>query len=125
MRRGATLSSFTSVEGISAPVGQACTHSPHATQVDCAHRVVEVEHDLFVVAAPGHADHVVDLHFAAGADAQIALDAGVEIDRHRGLAAVRRGALRARGQAARRDPMRSAQDQNFEAGSCACVLRSG
>ena len=60
-----------------------------------AHRVVEVEHDLFAVAAAGHADDVVDLHFAAGADAQIALDAGVEIDRHGRMAAVgvRRGTL--------------------------------
>ncbi len=53
-----------------------------------AHRIVEVEHDLFEVAAAGHADDVVDLHFAAGADAEIALDAGVEIDRHRRMAAV-------------------------------------
>ena len=83
-----TLFSSTSVAGISAPVGQACTHSPQATQVDCAHRVVEVEHDLLVMAAAGHADDVVDLHLAAGADAEIALDAGVEIDRHRHVAAV-------------------------------------
>ena len=61
-----------------------------------AHRIVEVEHDLFAVAAAGHADHVVDLHFAAGADAESALDAGVEIDRHRHVAAVRRGRLAAR-----------------------------
>src|SRR5207237_5032647 len=31
------------------------------------HRIVEVEDDLFVVAARGHTDHVVDLHLAAGA----------------------------------------------------------
>src|SRR5262249_5037027 len=37
-----------------------------------------------------HADHVVDLDLAAGADAQIALDAGVEIDRHGDVAAVGR-----------------------------------
>src|SRR3954451_8681920 len=52
------------------------------------HRIVEVEYDLLAVAAPGHADDVVDLHFAAGADAEIALDAGIEIDRHRRMAAV-------------------------------------
>src|SRR5262249_40190120 len=40
------------------------------------------------VAAAGHADHVVDLNLAAGADAEIALDAGVEIDRHRRMAAI-------------------------------------
>ena len=53
-----------------------------------AHRVVEVEHDLLAVAAAGHADDVVDLHFAAGAHTEIALDAGVEIDRHGRMAAV-------------------------------------
>src|SRR5262249_26569094 len=42
-------------------------------------------------AALGHADDVVHLHFAARADAEIALDAGVEIDRHGGMAAVGRG----------------------------------
>ena len=52
------------------------------------HRIVEVEHDLLGMAAPRHADHVVDLHLAAGADAQIALNAGIEIDRHGGMAAV-------------------------------------
>ena len=81
--------SSTIVAGISAPVGQACTHSPQATQVEAAHRIVEVEHDLFEMAAAGHADDVVDLDLAAGADAEIALDAGVEIDRHRDMAAVR------------------------------------
>jgi hypothetical protein len=56
-----------------------------------AHRIVEIKHDFFVVAAPGHADHVVHLHFAAGTDAKIALDAGVEIDRHRRMRTVGRG----------------------------------
>ncbi len=56
-----------------------------------AHGIVEVEHDLLGHAAAGHADDVVDLHFAAGADAEIALDAGVEIDRHGRMAAVGRG----------------------------------
>ena len=65
-----------------------------------AHRVVEVEDDLFVMAAAGHADHVVDLNFAAGADAEIALDAGVEIDRHRHMAAVGRRLLLALGKTA-------------------------
>ena len=68
-----------------------------------AHRVVEVEHDLFAMAAAGHADHVIDLHFAAGADAEIALDAGVEIDRHRRMAAVGRGLAVALGKAAGAD----------------------
>src|SRR5205823_5346618 len=57
------------------------------------HRIVEIEYDLFAITAAGHADHVVDLHLAASADAEIALNAGVEIDRHRRVAAVgnRRG----------------------------------
>src|SRR6185312_13318658 len=52
------------------------------------HRIVEIEHDLLGVAAAGHADDVVDLHFAAGADAEIALNAGVEIDRHGDVASI-------------------------------------
>src|SRR6185437_7350727 len=54
-----------------------------------AHRVVEIEHDLLEMAAAGHADDVVDLDLAAGANAEIALDAGIEVDRHRNVAAVR------------------------------------
>ena len=55
-----------------------------------AHRVVHVEHDLGVDVAERHADHVVDLDLAAGAHAQIAVDAGVEMDRHRRVARVGR-----------------------------------
>src|SRR5205085_3291373 len=55
-----------------------------------AHRVVEIEHDLLAVTAPGHADNVIDLDLAAGAYAQIAVDAGVELHRHRRMAAVGR-----------------------------------
>ena len=65
-----------------------------------SHRVVEVEDDLFVMTAARHADHVIDLHFAAGADAEIAVDAGIEIDRHRHMAAVGRRLLLALGKAA-------------------------
>ena len=49
-----------------------------------------------MMAAARHADDVVDLHFAAGAHAQIAGDAGVEIDRHGRVAAIGRRALVAR-----------------------------
>jgi hypothetical protein len=52
------------------------------------------------MAAPRHADHVVDLHLATGADAEIALDAGVEVHRHGGMATVgrrRRAARKAAG----------------------------
>src|SRR5206468_7264989 len=56
-----------------------------------AHRVVEIKHYLGVMTAAGHADHVVDLHLATGADTEIAMDAGVEIDCHGGMRAVGRG----------------------------------
>jgi hypothetical protein len=45
---------------------------------------------IFEMAAAGHADDVVDLDLAAGADAQIALDAGVEMTAI-AVAAVRAG----------------------------------
>src|ERR1700686_2687701 len=61
----------------------------HASRV--AHRIVEVEHDLLAKTAAGHADDVVDLHFAAGADAQIALNASIKIDRHGDVAAAPHG----------------------------------
>ena len=53
-----------------------------------AHLVVEVEDDLRSDAAVGHADDVVDLHLAARPHAQVAVDAGVEVDPHRGMAGV-------------------------------------
>ena len=56
------------------------------------HRVVEVEDDLRADAAVGHADDVVDLHLAARPHAEVAVDAGVEVDPHRGMAGVGRGA---------------------------------
>ena len=68
-----------------------------------AHRIVEIEDDLRFGAAMGHADHVVDLDLAAGAYAERAVDAGVQVDRHRGVARVgvgRRLAIEAAG----RDP---------------------
>ncbi len=83
-----TCAASSTVAGISAPVGQACTHSPQATQVRLAHRVGDIEDRIGVMAAPGHADHVVDLHLAAGAHAKSALDAGIEVDAHRDMAVV-------------------------------------
>jgi hypothetical protein len=56
------------------------------------HRVVEIEHHLRCGIAMRHADDVVDLHLAAGADAQIALDARIEIDAHRRMAGIVRPA---------------------------------
>src|SRR5437879_1233961 len=57
------------------------------------HRIVEVEHDLGAGIAIGHADDIVDLHLAAGAHAEAALDAGIEIDAHGGMAAIALPAL--------------------------------
>ena len=48
-----------------------------------SHLVVEVKDDGGVVAAIRVADHVVDLHLAAGPHAACALDAGVELHSHR------------------------------------------
>ena len=48
-----------------------------------AHRIAHVEYDRRTSAAKRVADHVVDLLFAAGADAPRALNAGVQVDRHR------------------------------------------
>ena len=111
--------SSSEVAGISAPVGQACTHSPQATQVDAPIGSSKSNTIFSRVAAAGHADHVVDLHFAAGADAQIALDAGVEIDRHGRMAAVGRRAARGAETGSLRPSARSAVFQNSDCGSCA------
>src|SRR5204862_3617863 len=50
-----------------------------------AHRVIEVEHRHRTVSAVGIADDIVHLHFAAGAHAARALDAGIEVDGDRGM----------------------------------------
>ena len=55
------------------------------------HGVVEVEGDLGIVPPARQADDVVDLHFAAGADAEVTLDAGVEVDAHGNVAVVEQG----------------------------------
>ena len=51
----------------------------------------------------GHADHVVDLNLAAGPDAEIAMDAGVELHRHGRMRIVGRGLMLERWEAAFRD----------------------
>ena len=55
-----------------------------------SHGIVEIENDLRCGTAPGHADHVVDLDLAAGADAEITVDAGIEMHRHGGMAEIGR-----------------------------------
>ena len=61
------------------------------------HGVVQVKHDFAVRAAQGVADHVVDLLFAAGAHAAVALDAGVQVDRHGGVRHVGLGLFSSQG----------------------------
>ena len=61
------------------------------------HGVVEVEDDLALGPAQRVADHVVDLLFTAGAHAAVALDAGVQVHRHGGVAQIGRGLLAAQG----------------------------
>ena len=67
------------------------------------HGVVDVEHHLGAVSPVGHADDVVHLHLAAGAHAQRAVDAGIEVHAHGRVARVHRRRT-ARRKAARRDP---------------------
>ena len=62
----------------------------------------------------GHADHVVDLHLAASPDAQAAMDAGIEVNRHRRMAPVRRSGRGEREKRLPVSPASSAQRQNSE-----------
>ena len=57
------------------------------------HALVEVEHDLGAVAAECHADDVVGLHLAAGADTEVAVNAGVEVHGDGRMRAVRHRTL--------------------------------
>ena len=50
-----------------------------------AHRVVQIEYRSSMRATHAHADHIVDLHFAAGANAQAAGNAGIKIDGNGGI----------------------------------------
>ena len=58
------------------------------------HRVVEIKHDLGRRPPVSQSDHVVNLYFATGTHTQVALDAGVKIDAHGGVAAVLRQTIR-------------------------------
>ena len=53
-----------------------------------AHRIVKIEGDFRRAAASGHGDDIVDLDFAAGTYTEPAMNAGIEIDRHRRMAGV-------------------------------------
>jgi len=52
------------------------------------HRIGHVEDREGVMPPARHADHVIDLHLAAGAHAKPALDAGIQIDPHRDMAVI-------------------------------------
>src|SRR5262249_15822648 len=69
--------------------GRAALHAlPPRAAGHSAGRAAEVEACFGLTAAPRRADHVVDLSLGTGADAEITVYAGVEIDRHSGMAAV-------------------------------------
>ena len=53
------------------------------------HWVIEVKNDFGLMPAPGHTDHIIDLHLTTGAYAQIAVDTGVQCHVHCGMARVR------------------------------------
>src|SRR6516162_10205345 len=55
-----------------------------------AHGIVKVEDYLLTPIAGRHADHVVDLDLTAGAHTEIALYTGVQLHRHRRMAAIGR-----------------------------------
>ena len=59
------------------PAGHAC---------GLAHRVIEIEDNFRIRPPHGHPDHIVGLHFPAGTDTQVAVNAGVEVHRHCGMA---------------------------------------
>ena len=54
-----------------------------------AHWVVEIENDLRLRTPMRHPNHVIDLNVAACADTQCAVDAGIQVDRHRRVRKVR------------------------------------
>ena len=83
-----------SCAGASAPVGHACTHSPQATHVDTPIGSSRSNTIFECVAAERVADDVVDLLLAARAHAARALDARVEVHRHRRMRQIGRGLLR-------------------------------
>ena len=62
-----------------------------------AHRVGQIKNNSAVATAEGVSDHVVDLLLAAGAYAAVALDAGIEVDRHGGVGNVGFGLFAAQG----------------------------
>ena len=54
----------------------------------CTHRIVDIKNRIGIMPTPGHANHIVDLHLAAGADAEVALDASIKVHTHCHMAVV-------------------------------------
>ncbi len=55
------------------------------------HRVGQVKHRVGIMPTPCHANHVIDLHFAAGAHAEATGNAGIQIYPHRDVTVVEQG----------------------------------
>ena len=53
-----------------------------------AHGIGKIKCRIGIMAAARHADHIIDLHFAAGAHAQPALNAGIQVYAHRHMAVI-------------------------------------
>ncbi len=86
-------------------MGHACTHSPHATHVDSPIGSSRSNTIFGVRAAQRETDDVVDLFLAARAHATRALDAGIEVHRHRRVRDIG-GRLCPRGKAGTSDAQR-------------------
>ena len=104
--------------------GRAGLHALSASDASGeAHRIVEVEDGLRADVAERHADHVVDLNLSTRANAQPAVDAGVEIDRHGRMRKVRAAECRGQESGSLRSPATSAQCQKGETRSGESSLR--
>src|SRR5205807_10446512 len=120
-----TLCPSTTLEGINAPVGHACTHSPQATQVEAP--IGSSKSKTIFSLWPRPAMPITSLT-CTSRQARTHRLHWMQASRLTAIATWLRsadGILSRDGRRLVAMPMRSAQDQNFEAGSCAWVLRSG
>ena len=79
--------------------------------------------------ATRHPDHIVDLNLAAGADAKVAMDTGVEVDPHRHMAVIEKrehGSLRTwPGTGSLQTPLRFGHVPEMRGGLSCASSRSG
>ena len=54
------------------------------------HRIGNIKGRIGIVTATGHADHIVHLHFATGADAEAAGNTGIQVHAHRDVAVIQK-----------------------------------